>query len=309
MARSPDVCRMSIGEMMTNVVAVGLSTRGCRGSVENLATDLRAIVEAGADTAELALFDIDIVAGARILERRFARVEEICRSFPLRYTVHGPIASNPWDERHAAIHLETALTYVEMTRRLGGLVYVQHSGRTKGRVGHELAALRTTERDFLARVADRCGESNIRLVVENLFAERPGEISQMPHEVAEQIERLDHPAASVLIDFSHCYLEADWRGADPWASVRQAAPFTGHLHLHDSFGRSQTMSGYTASETMAFGVGDLHLPLGWGTIPWEEVFEGLVFRPDTIANIELPSRFYDEAVACVTRARRLAGLG
>jgi hypothetical protein len=28
---------------------------------------------------------------------------------------------------------------------------------------------------------------------------------------------------------------------------------------------------YTTSERIAFGQGDLHLPMGWGDIPWAEI--------------------------------------
>ena len=55
-------------------------------------------------------------------------------------------------------------------------------------------------------------------------------------------------------------------------------------------------------------MGDLHLPIGWGTIPWETIFDGMSFLKGTIANIELPGRYYDEAAACVARVRRFTGL-
>ncbi|HEX2528989.1 MAG TPA: sugar phosphate isomerase/epimerase family protein [Geminicoccus sp.] len=293
---------------MTNVVAVGLTTHGREGRPASLRSELEGIVAAGADAAEIALYDLDVVAGGRIVERRFCEVLEIARRFPLRYTVHGPIASNPWDVRHAEIQEAATLAYLEMTARLGAGVYVQHSGRTVHVTGRELEALRARERDYLARMGDIAGRHGFRIVVENLFGERPGDLVQLPHEVAEQVERLAHPQVAVLIDFSHAFLEASRRGVDPWSSCRQAAPLTNHLHLHDSFGRPLTLHGHTRSETVAFGMGDLHLPLGWGAIPWEEVLDGLTFLQGTIANIELPGRYEDEAVACVERARRLVGL-
>lgn len=293
---------------MTNVVAVGLTTHGREGRPKSLEAELQWIAAAGADTAEIALYDLDVVAGGRVLEDRFRQILEIAEPFPLRYSVHGPIASNPWDVRHADVQEAATVAYLEMTARLGAKVYVQHSGRTAHVTGPEVAALRARERDYLARMGDLAGRHGIRLVVENLFGERAGDLTQLPHEVAEQVERLAHPQVAVLIDFSHAFLEATMRGVDPWASCRQAAPLTNHLHVHDSFGRPLTLVGHTRSETVAFGMGDLHLPPGWGSIPWEEVFDGLSFLKGTIANIELPARYEDEAAACVARVRRLVGL-
>ena len=82
--------------MLTNVVAVGLTTQGQDGRPDSLLQKLQAIRAAGADAAEIALYDLDVVAGGRPLERQFARVLEIASGFALRYSVHGPIASNPW---------------------------------------------------------------------------------------------------------------------------------------------------------------------------------------------------------------------
>ena len=293
---------------MGNVVAIGMTTHGKDGRPKSLESELDTIVAAGADAAEIALYDLDVVAGGRVVEARFAEVLAIAERHPLRYTVHGPIASNPWDLRHAEIHEATTMAYLDMTARLGATVYVQHSGRAAHVTGPELAALRASERDYLRRIGDRAGRDGIIVAVENLFGERAGDLTQLPHEVAMQVERVEHPQVAVLIDFSHAFLEATRRGVDPWASCRQAAPLAAHLHLHDSFGRPQTLLGYTRSETVAFGMGDLHLPLGWGSIPWVEVFAGLDVRAGAIANVELPGRYFDVAAECVTEARRIVGL-
>ena len=290
---------------MGNVTAIGMTTHGKEGQPDSLVAELDAIVAAGADAAELALYDLDLVAGGKVLEGRFADVAAIVGRYDLRMTVHGPIASNPWDLRHAACHEAATVAYLEMAGRLGAEVYVQHSGRTTHVTGPELRTLQAHEQEYLKRIGDLAGRHGVTVAVENLFGEKPGDLTQLPHEVALQVDKVDHPHVAVLIDFSHAFLEATRRGVDAWASCRQAAPLTAHLHLHDSFGRPQTLSGYTRSETIAFGMGDLHLPLGWGSIPWNEVFDDLEVRPKTIANVELPARFYDVAAECVARAREI----
>jgi sugar phosphate isomerase/epimerase len=293
---------------MSKVTGVGLTAHGVDGLPGSLEARLAAIVAAGADAAEIALYDFDVVAGGRVLERRLASLLEIAARFPLRYTVHGPLAANPWDLRHAAIHEAAARAHLEIAGQLGASAYVQHSGRTLHVTGPELAALRAQEQDYLKRLGDLAGRHGVTVVVENLFAEKPGAMTQLPHEVAEQVERVAHPHVAVLIDFSHAFLEATRRGVDPWASCRQAAPLTRHLHVHDSFGRPATLPGNTRSETVAFGMGDLHLPPGWGDIPWQDLFGELDFLPGTIANIELPGRWYDVAGEAVANVRRFAGL-
>ena len=67
------------------------------------------------------------------------------------------------------------------------------------------------------------------------------------------------------------------------------APVSGHMHLHDSFGRPTTVRKfYSDAERVAYGMGDLHLPLGWGAIPFETLLPGKPFLPGTVMIVELP---------------------
>jgi sugar phosphate isomerase/epimerase len=52
----------------------------------------------------------------------------------------------------------------------------------------------------------------------------------------------------------------------------------------------------------------LHLPLGWGDIPWNEMLSKLTFQDDTAFIVELPPQFAEEAPAVAAEARRLIGL-
>ena len=101
-----------------------------------------------------------------------------------------------------------------------------------------------------------------------------------------------------------------FRGTSFTEAVAAFAPVTGHFHLHNSFGRPPgTLSGfYTDSERFAFGVGDLHLPFGWGDIPFETLLPGLPVLPGSVLLVELPERFWVELDSCAAFARRLMEL-
>ena len=107
------------------------------------------------------------------------------------------------------------------------------------------------------------------------------------------------------LDVSHSYLMTGFRGTSFAEAVAAFAPVTGHFHLHDSFGRPPgSLAGfYTDSERVAFGVGDLHLPFGWGDIPFETLLPGLPVLPGTVLTVELPERYWVELDAlCRVRA-------
>jgi sugar phosphate isomerase/epimerase len=127
--------------------------------------------------------------------------------------------------------------------------------------------------------------------------------------LAQVIAEIDHPQVCGTLDFSHAYIMTTFRGMDYREALRAFAPWTNHLHVHDSFGRPTTMGGfYTHAERIAFGMGDLHLPMGWGDIPWEAILPELPFRPGTVMIVELPPRHWAELESCADTARRFMDL-
>ena len=60
------------------------------------------------------------------------------------------------------------------------------------------------------------------------------------------------------------------------------------------------------SEKFAFGHGDIHLPVGWGAIPWEAVMERCVFPDGVLFNIELNPRLWYAVDECLANTRALA---
>ena len=81
-------------------------------------------------------------------------------------------------------------------------------------------------------------------------------------------------------------------GFDYLEAIRQAAPYVCHLHGSDNFGRLGGMFS-SLSDRIPYGDGDVHLPPGWGDIPYVEAFlqlsgyEGLYV-------LELPPHFRND---------------
>ena len=58
----------------------------------------------------------------------------------------------------------------------------------------------------------------------------------------------------------------------------------------------------------ALGIGDLHMPLGWGDIDWDDIFSELVFLPETVLMMEIGARYRNEQPESLARARHLMSL-
>jgi sugar phosphate isomerase/epimerase len=77
-------------------------------------------------------------------------------------------------------------------------------------------------------------------------------------------------------------------GDDYLDAISLAAKWVKHLHLNDNFGKLDV--GFDKeSDRLPYGEADLHLPPGWGVIPFVEAFNRLKdYEGDIILEIKQP---------------------
>lgn len=295
---------------MGNIIATGFNTGSDDGELFSLEADLRRLAEIGVDTVELALTSIDLISGGRILPERVERLVAITSQFDFRYTVHGLVSSNFMDPDTLAFQMQAAKALVEVCDRVDARILVQHGGCLRADQLHQRAEADIREREALTELGDFARPYGVRIAFENIFTTEPGQYRQTPAEVAETVKAVNHPNVVALIDFSHAYIESSYKGLDFRQQIAAMAPVTGHLHVHDSFGRPQGFyKPFFPQENTAMGIGDLHMPLGWGDIDWDGIFADLEVLPDTVMMMEIGPRFRSEQPESLAIAKRLAGLG
>ena len=130
---------------------------------------------------------------------------------------------------------------------------------------------------------------------------------RLPNSAAStELAAVDHPNVAATLDFSHAYINLSFFGGDLVAECAALAPFARHLHVHDSLGRQDDIWMFTEGEKIAYGHGDLHLPVGWGDIPWKALMAACTFPHGVVFNIELNRRHWHVAADCVAQTRLLA---
>ena len=205
--------------------------------------------------------------------------------------------------------IDAAKALVEVSDRIGARILVQHGGHIRVDQIHARQAADLREREALTELGEFARPYGVRIALENIFTSEFGQYRQTPTEVAATVKAVNHPNVVALIDFSHAYIEATYRGLDFRAEIAAMAPVAGHLHVHDSFGRPQGhFKPYHPQENTALGIGDLHMPLGWGDIAWDEIFAELEFLPDTVLMMEIGARYRSEQPESLARAKALSGL-
>lgn len=291
---------------MTEHAQIGISVRCDNHDFSDLAAGLDAAEELGVDTVEIPTLSMDLVANGRMLRERVHEVAAILKGRPLKYTVHGPIAINLMDEPwRLPLHEEVLAASLEVAAELGALHYIMHTGIVGDVQGAGFSAALAQQREALLRAADVVRKFGLLITVENVFTYNHRRETALPSVLAAEVEALDSEQIRACFDVSHGYINATLHGADFLAEAEALARFAKHVHVHDSFGRPHDIPTYSRAERLAFGQGDVHLPVGWGSIPWDALMARCTFPRGTIFNIELEQRYWEHAAETVARTRAL----
>jgi sugar phosphate isomerase/epimerase len=292
-------------ETADTIAGFGFCTDEVLPDLSGLDDQLARIEATDASHCELSLYELDLIVGGRVLPERRRLLERICARRTLKYTVHGVLTVNFMDEAHLELHKAVCRAMLELCDAVGASVMAHHPGKVPAAPAAHLERLHRIERDALREMGDIAARYGVRIAVENLFVEDARTYTPDPVRLASEIAAIDHPNVCGLLDFSHAYIMAQFRGLDYLASLEAFAPAVNHLHVHDSLGRPRSIGGfYRFAEQIAFGMGDLHLPMGWGDIPWDAILPRLRFRAGTVMIVELLPRYWAELDQCAATARR-----
>jgi len=252
------------------------------------------------DLVELPIFELALMVDGRIQRGALDELKSICGGRGLSYSVHGPIGINLMDHPgRTALHVDVLKASIEITAELGARHLVIHTGVCASGSRAELDAAYDRQRAALREVAGMAAEHGVVVVVETLPTERADLHTALPSRLAYELAQIDHPNIRCCLDVSHAYINCGFHGRDLLEELAPLAPFAEHLHLHDSFGRPNDMRTVTRAERMAYGLGDLHLPLGWGSIPWNAIFSELDFPKSSVMMLELPPPYAEELDNCI----------
>lgn len=290
------------------IVGIGFNVTSAADSMTGLERILGRMESAGASHAELSLFGLDLVANGRVIPAQRDRLVEVCRRFDLDYTAHGPLCMNLMDAEHFALHHRVIRAHLELCNAVGATVFVHHPGFPTSPSSKALDAGLRRERDTLADLAEIARAYGVTIAIENLFATPRRPFALDPCRLAREVEAIGHPNVGATLDVGHAYVQSTIGGFAYHDAVAALAPWVRHIHLHDQFGKPATMECVTDAESVAYGMGDLHLPPGWGDLPLDDIMAEMPLESDVVMIVELSPRFHSEMEACYRAAERLAAV-
>lgn len=275
------------------------------GSEVRLDELLGSVADAGYSHAEIDPRDWDVWLGGTVNTRELARLSRVLDRHRdrLAYTLHGPLDANLFETGERGIHISLLHAALEVAGAIGAEVAVIHPGWRVPGSTTPLAELLAAEREVLAALGTQAEAWGGRVAVETWYSAGAVDYSYAvwPEQLAAHIEALSHPAVGVCLDFSHLFLASEWFGFDFLDGVRRLAPLSAHLHVQDTFGRAHEQN------VPALGLGDLHLPPGWGRVPLAEAFAAGDFAREPVVMVELlADRFVAQLPDALASARALA---
>ncbi len=250
---------------MSNPVGIAVS------HTTDLHGELTFFHDLGYDAVEISPDAFDLIFCGRLHSPLVNDVVPVLERHGFRYSVHSPAALDLRDLRDHELQVQMAESVVEFCRLIHAEVLVLHFEQQSADPAVEAAFL-----DATRRLADRAQDQRLRIGVENIEVERLAP-------VLEFVRRVDRPNVGLTFDVGHAFLAARYFGFDYLEAVRAAGPLLIHLHVTDNFGRYDPLrlENFTLYRTQRsrdifpVGRGDLHLPVGWGAIPYDETFAAL----------------------------------
>lgn len=292
---------------MPQPIPLGLASREGQPDLSQLVPSLDELEDLGLDYVELPAYAFDLVMGARILSGRMAELEAACRNRPYRFTMHGPLSINfMGPPAHQERFFDAARAFIEIAARVNASHLVLHAGMLTAAELSDADTAYGRQRGQLARLGDAAAQHGVILCIENLFDFAPYVHTPSPARLAAELAYVAHPNVQATFDISHGLIHAAQHGFDFLAEAAILAPHAKHLHLHDSFGVPALPWVYHGAEANAAGMGDLHLPVGWGSVPWAHLAKACRFPKDAIAIHELDARFWRDRKEAVAAARSVA---
>ena len=287
------------------------------GDMPTLERHLGLVADAGAEWVELILHGLDVVVAGRLHPARMAAVTRILDRFELGRTLHLPYDLNLLSPRRAEGSRDVFAAGLSFAAETGVRAVTYHSSFLElspearasefyGRFGPDgderYERLIEYDREVLASLAAEAPTGTV-VGVENTAWNDPAKrrgYGADARDVVEHVTAVGATNLGITLDLGHLHMRSTATGRDLADEVRAVLPHVVHIHAHDNFGDSTPTERYM--DALPFGFGDLHLPVGWGTIPWDRILPDLAHYRG-VWTMEIEFRLYPHFADIVREMR------
>ena len=298
---------------MREHIGINADSFTINGDIAVLEKFLALFLEAGFSFAEIPIHGMDCLLNGSLCRSRVAATRKALSAYPLGYTVHSPDQLNLADEADPETHARALRSTIDFASEIGAKLVVYHGSARNGAMtpegasppraaprpaavpNAELRAFWADEIDRLGAVAEYAAARGVTVAVENIFRQSAREVTYRidPRQLAAIVTAVDSPALGICFDFGHAFISAGEASFTMEEALRAVKPRLAHVHIHDNFGKP-SIPNARPIDMMFRGAGDLHMPPGWGAIPYESLFPLFARDFRGVFTLELQPRFADK---------------
>lgn len=305
---------------MSLQIGINADSGTINGNLSVLMSMLRDFQAAGFSHVEIPVHGVDCVVNGNVALRHLAMVKQILERFPFGYTVHAPDALNLADTVQPEIHAAALQATIDFAAEIGARIVVYHGSWERNSKSARMAKKPATEDsaaiqaywapeiDRLIRIAEYAELKGVAVAVENIFRQCADEHTYRtdPRELAAVVSAVNSRYLGICFDFGHAFISANEEGFAIEDAFLAVLPNLAHVHIHDNYGKPS--AGFSRPIDMLFqGAGDLHLPPGWGSIPYSSLFAKFASSYQGVFMMEIQTRFKDFYSDAISWIEKMAG--
>jgi len=250
-------------------IGINLSINNDRDYKTALIKQLKIFEEIKFDSVEISPGRSGIIKNGLLDKRECSKFLDILSSYGFSYTVHAPYEMNLVSPILLKISEKVMKSCIDLCVMLDSDVLVIHSGYvTPADKMSKSEALRILV-SSLKKWGRYARDSSVLIGVENGdlgFTHLCREIDKL----IDVVKKVNMDSVGITFDAGHAFISARYYKFNFLEAVKNVAPYMIHMHLHDNYGEFDPLS--PDKKNIVFGYGDLHMPIGWGKIPYREVF-------------------------------------
>ncbi|MEJ5284154.1 MAG: sugar phosphate isomerase/epimerase family protein [Brevinematia bacterium] len=287
---------------MHNKIGIKIIGANSKKGLKNVSKFLEFIEKIGYRAIEIRPDDFDLIECGNINEKFLKEVVKIIEVFEFEISVHVPIRLNLFNKEQRQIHEKVLISSLEICRELGSQMLVYHPGRYVDNVEFprfgkpelsrdEKNELMEMEREKISSLAKKYEDVTIAIENHRPYLDySPYSYGEFIDELIFQVKKINQKNVKITLDTGHLNLSAKYHNFDIIKAIKDAKPYTSHVHLQDNHGITNFYTEKDKGEMLPFGRGDEHIVPGRGNFPFKEFFK--IFNDyNGMYTIELSSRY------------------
>ena len=126
---------------------IGFTLKPNDGDIISLEEQITKLEKIGAESAEIPLYELDVICGKEIIEDEIKQLKKITKNSNLEFSVHGSMSVNFLQKEYLEEHKQVLEKEIEVCSQIESKILVTHFGYTTNKIFNQT----NIYKDYLAK--------------------------------------------------------------------------------------------------------------------------------------------------------------